>query len=158
MELTEQAAWILSAVELNICINLLGRSDWADFPASYSSRSLNKRMLDSFLHLVQIGLIEPSDSGYRAAKTMKERLDPAVRPEQVRWSAPSVSSGWKLILKAAGWLRFRAPGRRLFWKSSCMPKPRLSKALPSGIRSFWAEQATHRNVSAFPVRIMFGQS
>ena len=83
MELTEQAAWILSAVELNICINLLGRSDWTDFPVSYSSHSLHRRMLDNFLHLARIGLVEPGGSGYRAAEAMKKRLDPAARPEQV---------------------------------------------------------------------------
>lgn len=83
MELTEQAAWILSAVELNICIKLLGRNDWTDFPVSYSSHSLHRRMLDNFLHLARIGLVEPGDSGYRAAEAMKKRLDPAARPEQV---------------------------------------------------------------------------
>ena len=83
MELSEQAAWILSAVELNICINLLGRNDWADFPASYSSRSLNKRILDNFLHLTRIGLMEPVGSGYRVAEATKKRLAPVVCPEQV---------------------------------------------------------------------------
>ena len=83
MELTEQAAWILSAVELNICVKLLGRDNWTDFPVSYSARSLDRRMLDNFLHLAQIGLVEPTNSGYRAAEGMKKRLDPAVRPEQV---------------------------------------------------------------------------
>lgn len=83
MELTEQAIWILSAVELNICIKLLGRNDWRDFPVSYSAHSLNRRILDNFLHLTQVGLVEPMGSGYRVAEAMKKRLAPAVCPEQV---------------------------------------------------------------------------
>lgn len=83
MELSEQAAWILTAVELNICIKLLGRNDWTDFPVSYTARPLDRRILDNFLHLTQLGLLEPAGSGYRVAGAMKKRLAPAVCPNRV---------------------------------------------------------------------------
>lgn len=83
MELSKQTNWILSTVDLNICIRLLDREDWEDFPVPTTEQALGRRMLDSFLELVRLGLVRPAGDGYVRTETMQKRLEPVAWPE---WS------------------------------------------------------------------------
>lgn len=84
MELSKQTNWILSTVDLNICVRLLGREDWRDLPAPAGEQALGRRMLDSFLELVRLGLVRPDGDGYARTELLEERLEPVAWPE---WSA-----------------------------------------------------------------------
>lgn len=83
MELSKRTNWILSTVDLNICVRLLGREDWEDFPAPATEQALGRRMLDSFLELVRLGLVRPAENGYTCTEAMGDRLGPVAWPE---WS------------------------------------------------------------------------
>ena len=50
MELTENSTWILSAMELNLCLHMLGAAQRTVLPVAESEQPLGRRMLNSFLY------------------------------------------------------------------------------------------------------------
>lgn len=90
MELSEGTNWILSTVELDICVRILGREDWTDFPIVASEEALGKRMLDAFLHLVRMGLIDAAGTGYVGTERMRRRLETVAWPD---WSVALFRGG-----------------------------------------------------------------
>ena len=49
MELTENSTWILPALELNLCLRMLGAQQRMILPVAENDLPLERRMLDSFL-------------------------------------------------------------------------------------------------------------
>ena len=80
MELTENSVWILPALELNLCLHMLGAGDRQVLPVAASEIPLNRRMLNSFLYLLELGLVEPEGTGFKPSAKMLSRLRPVAQP------------------------------------------------------------------------------
>lgn len=83
MELTENSTWILPAMELNLCLRMLGAAQRTVLPVAESEQSLNRRMLNGFLHLLELGLVEPEGELFRPTAKMRARLEPIARPRAI---------------------------------------------------------------------------
>ena len=62
MELTEHSVWILPALELNLCLQMLGAGERQVLPVARTDTPLNHRMLNSFLYLLELGLVDDVDA------------------------------------------------------------------------------------------------
>ena len=82
MELSERTNWYLSAMELTLCLRILGQAERTILPVAESEQPLAHRMLDGFLHLAEIGLLEGANGAYRPTALLKARLLPAAEPER----------------------------------------------------------------------------
>ena len=69
---------ILSDIELNLCIRLLGLKYWTDFPVAEDEQGAEQQILNAFLHLVNIGLIECAERQFCCTKRMKNLLFPVL--------------------------------------------------------------------------------
>ena len=70
MELTENSTWILPALELNLCLRMLGAQQRMILPVAENDLPLERRMLDSFLYLMELGLVEPEGENFRIECTL----------------------------------------------------------------------------------------
>ena len=83
MELTENSNWILPALEMNLCLRMLGAQQRMILPVAENDLPLERRMLDSFLYLMELGLVEPEGENFRPTARMRARLDPIAHPRGV---------------------------------------------------------------------------
>lgn len=86
MHSEQENNWILSAVEVNLCVNILGRQEWNGFPVQETEQPLQQRILEGFFKLAERGLLESTPTGYRAAAAMRQRMDCIAWPEYI-WGA-----------------------------------------------------------------------
>lgn len=89
---------ILSTLEVKICMQILGVEEWNYFPISLEEENLDQRIMEAFLRLVEMGLLESCDGGYRKTEQMEQIFAQAVHPDftmQVlkKESMPMVVSG-----------------------------------------------------------------
>ena len=78
MVLLEDSIWILSSLELDLCFHILEQRHLSILPVEETDAPLDQRMLNGFLHLTQLGLLEPTDSGYRPTALLTERMQPLI--------------------------------------------------------------------------------
>ena len=83
MKLTEQSNWLLSSLELALCLRMFGPEPREAIPVAVSQQPLPRRMLDAFLHLTEIGLLAYSDGAYRPTELLRKRLLPVAEPERI---------------------------------------------------------------------------
>lgn len=81
----EYSEWrILSSLELNLCLKMLGGCDWQEFHVNNSSVSIEQKMLNAFLELIRMGLLTHSGSAYQSTPLMKELFTPMLWPEETQ--------------------------------------------------------------------------
>jgi hypothetical protein len=83
MELTEHSVWILPALELNLCLQMLGAGERQVLPVARTDTPLNHRMLNSFLYLLELGLVETEGARFRPSRRLRRRLEPVAFPVQI---------------------------------------------------------------------------
>lgn len=83
MELSENSVWILPALDLNLCLQMLDVGGRTVIPVEKTGIPLNQRMLNSFLYLVELGLVEPAEQAFRPTARMRARLGPVARPSRI---------------------------------------------------------------------------
>lgn len=64
MDETLKIVRLISPIELNLCMRVLGLRDWNDIPVLEDGEQLEKRMLEAFLHLTEMGVLRASGSGF----------------------------------------------------------------------------------------------
>ena len=62
--MTPEETLILSTSELHLGLNLVGCSGWDDLPVLQTEESLEQKMMNAFLHLVETGQCISGGSGY----------------------------------------------------------------------------------------------
>jgi hypothetical protein len=82
MEIIQNEWIILSDIEVTLCIRLLGGKDWNDFLLVKTNQGKEQEILNAFLHLTQLGLIESSKNGYFCGAKLKELLYPVVNSKE----------------------------------------------------------------------------
>lgn len=93
MKLENDSKWILTDLELQLCARILGRTDWSLTQVRENGAPLEQRFLNAFLHLCDLGLLQPGQKGFRAAECLKERFAPILSPK----FTVSVQSGESLF-------------------------------------------------------------
>ena len=83
MELTEHSVWILPALELNLCLQILGAGERQVLPVAETDTPLDHRMLNSFLYLLELGLVETEGARFRPSEKLRRRLEPVASPRQI---------------------------------------------------------------------------
>ena len=61
MRQDKEGTWILSFLELKICMQMLGCNNWNYFPVLEEQSSLQERIVRSFLELEEMGFVEQDD-------------------------------------------------------------------------------------------------
>ena len=74
-------AKILSVLEIKICMQILNGQEWNYFPVSQTGESLEKRITEAFLILVEMGFLQYETGGYTQTVQMKKAFGAAVKPE-----------------------------------------------------------------------------
>ena len=74
-------AKILSVLEIKICMQILNGQEWNYFPVSQTGESLEKRITEAFLRLVEMGFLQYETGGYTQTVHMKKAFGAAVKPE-----------------------------------------------------------------------------
>ena len=74
-------AKILSVLEIKICMQILNGQEWNYFPVSQTGESLEKRITEAFLRLVEMGFLQYETGGYTQTVQMKKAFGAAVKPE-----------------------------------------------------------------------------
>lgn len=75
---------ILSDLELNLCIRLLGQLYWNDYPATADEQGAEQQILNAFLHLVNTGLMESAGKNFSCTNQMKTMFRPVLQV-MFRW-------------------------------------------------------------------------
>ncbi|MCC8081811.1 MAG: hypothetical protein LIO80_07400, partial [Lachnospiraceae bacterium] len=57
MTIFDQGSRLMTAAELNLCVGLMGRGDWDDFPMMKLEQPLEQQMIDSVLRLERAGCV-----------------------------------------------------------------------------------------------------
>ncbi|MCD7981722.1 MAG: hypothetical protein LUF32_05345 [Clostridiales bacterium] len=57
MERHDQDSRLMTAADINLCVGLMGRAGWNDFPILKSEQSLEQQMIDSVLRLEKAGCV-----------------------------------------------------------------------------------------------------
>ncbi len=83
MNKEQENGLILTTMELHLCMELLGREDWEDFPVLETNQPLEQRMLEAFFHLADLGLMEHELEGYVIADELPARLHPVAWPQRI---------------------------------------------------------------------------
>lgn len=84
MVLNEDTNMILSDLELNICVRLLGRKKWKAYPVARDrGQSLSERVSGAIVKLISDGMIERTGDGVRCAQTLTQLLTPVAHPERI---------------------------------------------------------------------------
>ncbi len=83
MELTENSVWILPALELNLCLQMLGAGERQVLPVAETDTPLDHRMLNSFLYLLELGLVETEGDRFRPSQRLRRRMEPIAFPRQI---------------------------------------------------------------------------
>ena len=92
MELTEHSVWILPALELNLCLQMLGAGERQVLPVARTDTPLDHRMLNSFLYLLELGLVETEGARFRPSQKLRRRLEPVASPVQILRLGRNLSS------------------------------------------------------------------
>lgn len=74
-------AKILSVLEIKLCMQILNGQEWNYFPVSQTGESLEKRITEAFLRLVEMGFLQYETGGYTQTVQMKKAFGAAVKPE-----------------------------------------------------------------------------
>ena len=74
-------AKIVSVLEIKICMQILNGQEWNYFPVSQTGESLEKRITEAFLRLVEMGFLQYETGGYTQTVQMKKAFGAAVKPE-----------------------------------------------------------------------------
>lgn len=90
MVLFDSGTWVLSSLELALCVRMLSPDALLPLPIDETTAPLDHRMLDAFLHLAELGLLDPSETGYCPSAMMRKRF------------FPLTESGRTLLLKTDG--------------------------------------------------------
>lgn len=81
MNLMDDGRWFLSAMELKLCVRLLTEDSWGEFPMTGGEEPSQQEMLNAFLHLHSLGLLQTGKTGYIVTEQMKRRFLPVVQPQ-----------------------------------------------------------------------------
>ena len=73
---------VLTSMEMNLCIRMLGGRIGREFPVFASERSVEEQMMNAFLRLTQSALVEAGPEGFRCSERMKALLAPVARPDR----------------------------------------------------------------------------
>ena len=74
-------AKIVSVLEIKICMQILNGQEWNYFPVSQTGESLEKRITEAFLRLVEMGFLQYETGGYTQTVQMKKAFGAAVKQE-----------------------------------------------------------------------------
>lgn len=76
-------AWILNDIELNICVRMLGYTDWYNIEVEIGDESLEAKMTEGFFGLIEKGLLCISGNDYQPTERMKELILPVADPDKI---------------------------------------------------------------------------
>lgn len=122
-------AKILSVLEIKICMQILNGQEWNYFPVSQTGESLEKRITEAFLRLVEMGFLQYETGGYTQTVQMKKAFGAAVKPEFTvrimrKASMPVVISGnrnYFMVMEQVagqdGMIRLYQAEEEWLWKS-----------------------------------------
>lgn len=83
METKLYDVWLLDDVELNICVRILGFSDWYHIEIEDNQEPLESRMLEGFISLVEKGFLCVIGDHFQPTKRMRELILPLAAPDQI---------------------------------------------------------------------------
>lgn len=83
METKLYDTWILSDVELNICVRSLGYSDWYHVEIEDNGEPLEARMLKGFMSLAEKGLLCSCGNHFEPTALMKKLIRPVGEPDKI---------------------------------------------------------------------------
>lgn len=84
MILSEDTNLILSDLELNVCVRLLGCKKWKAYPVIRDrGQSLSERVSSAIIQMTRDGLIERTDDGMQCSQALAQVLMPVANPNQV---------------------------------------------------------------------------
>lgn len=72
MQRMEDSIWILSNLDLKICLQALGYEGEMDFPVMQRESSLSERIASSVVKLNQMGFLYLEENGYQPTEQLKE--------------------------------------------------------------------------------------
>ena len=72
--MTPEATLILSTSELRLGLNLVGCSGWDDLPVIQTEESIEQKMMNAFLHLVETGQCISGGSGYLLLPEFRQQM------------------------------------------------------------------------------------
>lgn len=72
MQRMEDSIWILSNLDLKICMQALGYKGEMDFPVMQRGSSLSERIASSVVKLNQMGFLYLEENGYQPTEELKE--------------------------------------------------------------------------------------
>lgn len=71
---TPELSMILSIPQLRLSLNMLGYTHWHDLPLIDTDESVEQRLMNAFLHLVQTGHLINAEGGYRMAPGFEQLM------------------------------------------------------------------------------------
>ena len=71
---TPELSMILSIPELRLSLNMLEYTHWHDLPLIDTDESVEQRLMNAFLHLVQTGHLMNAEGGYRMAPGFEQLM------------------------------------------------------------------------------------
>lgn len=75
--------WILNEVELNICVRILGYSQWYHVEIQDNGEPLESRMLKGFMSLYEKGLVYFDGNHFLPSKRMEKLIGPLGAPDKM---------------------------------------------------------------------------
>ena len=71
MQQDNNEIWIMSVLELKICMYLAGCEEWNYFPVMYSPVPLEQRIIQSFLNLADMGFLKKEQEKYAPTEKLE---------------------------------------------------------------------------------------
>ena len=76
------AAFVLNAMEINLCMRMAGRTNWSDIQPVESQEPVEHRMIESFLHICTLGFLTPEGDGWRQTELLSSLFGPIANPDE----------------------------------------------------------------------------
>lgn len=69
-----ELSMILSIAEIRLCLNVLGYEQWNDLPLIETEESVEQRLMNAFLRLIQTNYLLPVTGGYKLNPALRQRI------------------------------------------------------------------------------------
>lgn len=72
--ITTEQSMLLTIPEIRLSLKLLGYEKWNDLPLIETDESVEQRIMNAFLKLIQSGYFEEYDGGYRMTEDFRKKM------------------------------------------------------------------------------------
>lgn len=83
MQQDNNEIWVMSVLELKICMYLAGCEEWDYFPVMYSPVPMEQRLIQGFLNLAEMGFLKKEQEKYAPTEKLRAWFQGVAAPECV---------------------------------------------------------------------------